>query len=48
VSELKIIAARASEQKLPFLIAGGNAVIIHGYQRLTFDLDLVINKQQRS
>jgi hypothetical protein len=47
VNALQIIAARASEQKLPFLMAGGNALIVHGYQRLTFDLDFVVNKQQR-
>lgn len=47
MSALKLIADRATEKNLPFLLAGGQAVILHGYQRLTFDLDLVIQRQQR-
>jgi hypothetical protein len=44
VSDLKKIAERAAEQKLPFLVIGGHAVVAHGYPRKTFDLDIVIPK----
>jgi hypothetical protein len=45
--EIAEIAARAAEKKLPFLIAGGHAVITHGYERTTFDADLSIRHQDR-
>ena len=41
------IAARAAEINLPFLLAGGHAVITHGHTRNTFDLDLVIRQSDR-
>jgi hypothetical protein len=47
VNALATIAARAAERSLPFLIAGGHAVIAHGYARNTFDLDLIITRKDR-
>lgn len=44
---LETITVRAAEKKLPFLLAGGHAVIVHGYQRTTFDVDLVIPRPDR-
>lgn len=38
------IALRAAENNLPFLLAGGHAVIAHGHSRSTFDIDLVIQR----
>lgn len=43
---LATIAARAAEHGLSFVIAGGHAVIVHGFPRNTFDLDLVIRRDQ--
>jgi hypothetical protein len=31
-----------SAADIPFLVIGGHAVVLHGYQRNTFDLDLLI------
>jgi hypothetical protein len=47
VSALRTIAERAAEKKLQFLVSGGIAVVFHGYHRTTFDLDLVVNREQR-
>ena len=47
MSALGDIAARAKERKLPFLLAGGHAVIAHGFHRATFDLDLIIPRRDR-
>ena len=44
MSVLASIAARAAEAGLAFLVAGGHAVIAHGYARNTFDLDLIISQ----
>lgn len=44
MNTLTIIAARAAEKKLPFLLAGGHAVIAHGHPRNTFDIDLIIRR----
>ena len=41
------IAARAAEQGLPFLVAGGHAVMAHGHPRSTFDLDLMVRHSDR-
>ena len=45
---LATIAAQALERKLPFLLAGGHAVISHGVQRNTFDVDLIIAREKRA
>ncbi|MBV8587171.1 MAG: nucleotidyltransferase family protein, partial [Verrucomicrobia bacterium] len=29
---------------IPFLVVGGHAVVLHGYQRNTFDLDLLVSE----
>lgn len=44
---MAVIAARALERKLSFLLAGGHAVISHGVPRNTFDVDLIIDRNQR-
>ena len=41
---LEAIGERAASGNLTFLIAGGHAVIAHGYARTTFDLDLIIRE----
>jgi hypothetical protein len=47
VKVLEEIAAQASASKLEFLIVGGHAVIAHGYSRNTFDLDLLIRRNEQ-
>jgi hypothetical protein len=47
VNDLRAIAAGAGEKSLPFLLAGGHAVIAHGHARTTFDLDLMIRRDDR-
>mgnify|MGYP000855475890 CR=1 FL=1 len=42
------IQVRAAELRLPFLLAGGHAVIVHGYARTTFDLDLIILRSDQA
>lgn len=39
---LRDIATRAAATNLKFLLSGGHAVISHGYARNTFDLDLIV------
>ena len=45
---IPIIWVKAQELKLEFLVAGGHAVISHGAPRNTFDLDLVISREERT
>src|SRR5688572_9115048 len=40
----EVIKACATEAKLPFLVIGGFAVIAHGYQRSTGDLDVLVRR----
>jgi hypothetical protein len=47
VNELATIASRAASEGLPFLLAGGHAVITHGFARSTFDLDLIVRRNDR-
>lgn len=47
MKDLEAIGARASDQGLQFLLAGGHAVIAHGHARTTFDLDLMVRRQDR-
>jgi hypothetical protein len=47
VNELTIIASRAGNIDVPFLLAGGHAVITHGFARSTFDLDLIVRRSDR-
>jgi hypothetical protein len=48
VKLLEAIAAGAAERGLPFVVAGGHAVIAHGNLRNTFDLDLIIRRADRA
>ena len=48
MSILANIASRAAEKGLDFVVAGGHAVIVHGHLRNTFDLDVVIPRDDRS
>ena len=43
----EIIAACGHETKLPFLIIGGIAIVAHGYQRDTIDLDYLVRQSDR-
>jgi hypothetical protein len=47
LKSLETIAARAVQAELKFLLAGGHAVIAHGHTRNTFDLDLIIRREDR-
>ena len=40
----EVLRACAEQAKLPFLLIGGHAVILHGYQRNTADLDVLIRR----
>ena len=42
------ITERATEQRLSFVLAGGHAVIVHGYGRTTFDLDLIVRRTDQA
>jgi len=44
VNFLGAIAIQAAEKGLPFVLAGGHAVIVHGHPRNTFDIDLIIRR----
>ena len=44
---LVTICRRAREGKLPFLLVGGNAVILHGVPRFTRDVDIMITDVHR-
>ena len=45
---LRKILSSADERNLPFLLIGGNAVILYGHPRNTIDLDLLIPQSKRS
>lgn len=47
MNELASIDSRAAEHGVGFILAGGHAVIAHGFPRSTFDLDLVVRKSDR-
>jgi predicted nucleotidyltransferase len=48
VNSLGAIAVRAAESGLPFVLAGGHAVIAHGHPRNTFDIDLIIRRADQA
>jgi hypothetical protein len=48
MNALETIAAGAAEMDLAFLLAGGHAVIAHGHPRTTFDVDLIICREDRA
>ncbi len=45
---LQAILDAAGERGLPFLLIGGNAVILLGYLRNTLDIDLLVQAEKRS
>ena len=47
MNPLGLISEQALKEGLQFLVAGGHAVIIHGHQRNTFDLDLIIRRSDK-
>jgi hypothetical protein len=48
VNSLETIAAAAAAAKMAFVLAGGHAVMVHGYARSTFDIDLIIRREDRA
>ncbi|NIA13601.1 MAG: hypothetical protein GWP08_05925 [Nitrospiraceae bacterium] len=48
LSDLEAIITALNRRKARYLIAGGLAVVAHGYGRVTFDLDLVIDLKQEN
>ncbi len=48
MSLLKTIAEQAAQRKLRFVVIGGRALIFHGYDRQTFDLDLAVDRSERT
>lgn len=44
---LATITERAAAEGLPFLVIGGNAVNVYGYDRKTMDLDLLVREDDR-
>ncbi len=42
VSDFEVILQTLSERNVRYLVVGGVAVVLQGYQRLTADLDLII------
>ncbi len=47
MNALEQISEAARGRNLPFLVSGGYAVIAHGHQRTTVDLDLIIPREQK-
>jgi predicted nucleotidyltransferase len=44
MSAISMLAAKAREMNLSFLLIGGHAVNLHGYSRFTKDIDLLIRR----
>jgi hypothetical protein len=44
IAQFKAISVAAAERGLSFLLIGGHAVNAHGYSRKTFDLDLLVSR----
>jgi hypothetical protein len=40
---LRAIAARLDELRIPYAIAGGMALVAHGYERTTVDVDILVS-----
>ena len=45
---LRRIIEAAEARNLPFLLIGGNAMILIGYIRNTVDIDLLVESEKRS
>ena len=41
---LRKIAARLSELSIPYAVAGGMALVAHGYDRTTADVDVLVDQ----
>jgi hypothetical protein len=41
---LRKIAARLSELSIPYAVAGGMALVAHGYDRTTVDVDVLVDQ----
>jgi len=48
VKELEKLASAAGKYGLPFILTGGHAVIAYGFLRSTFDLDLIIRREDKA
>jgi predicted nucleotidyltransferase len=46
MSVIANISREAAKRKLPFLLIGGYAVLVHGFVRTTGDLDFLVQKSQ--
>jgi hypothetical protein len=44
---LRALLSAASRRDLPFLLIGGNAVILLGFPRMTIDIDLLVPAEKR-
>src|SRR5690606_33066222 len=42
---LRKIAAKLDELGLPYAVAGGMALVAHGYDRTTVDVDILVNRE---
>lgn len=42
---LKAIAERLSQLQIPYCIAGGMALVAHGYDRTTIDVDVIVTEE---
>jgi len=42
---LRRIARRLDDLKIPYVVVGGMAVTLHGYNRFTEDVDLLVNRE---
>ncbi len=47
VSSLEAILRALAEAEARYLIVGGLAVAVHGYGRVTFDVDLIVLQEPR-
>ena len=44
----KNIFSGLNEKKVRYLVAGGVAVVLHGHTRFTFDLDLIVDLEEKN
>lgn len=45
---LRVLLSAAGGKDLPFLLIGGNAVVLLGFPRMTIDIDLLVPAEKRS
>ena len=46
LASVEAIARALDEARVRYLVVGGLAVVMHGYSRATYDLDLVVQLDQ--